>query len=68
MRCECCDRILSDFEATSKFKESNTYTNMCKACAKSLPSEIEIVGNSDLEEELFEEDVKQEDDDGYEED
>lgn len=32
MRCDCCNNILSDREATRKFKESGEYTNTCTNC------------------------------------
>ena len=50
MRCECCDRILSDSEATSKFAGSGEYTNMCGGCQGHLPKEVRIVTRVDLEE------------------
>lgn len=49
MRCQCCDHILTDFEATRKFKESQEYADMCNRCVKELPPEIEFVGRSDLD-------------------
>lgn len=51
MRCECCDRILSDSEATSKFAGSGLFTNMCKTCQGFMPKELKVVTRSDLEEE-----------------
>jgi hypothetical protein len=62
MRCECCDRILSDLEATSKFKGSGTYTNMCTTCIRSLPDDVEVVNRSDLEEDVYDEDFEEADD------
>jgi hypothetical protein len=51
MRCECCDRILSDEEATSKFVESGTYTNMCTGCLGFLPKEIKVATRQEKPEE-----------------
>lgn len=51
MRCECCDRILSDVEATSKFKESGAYTNMCTTCQGYLPKEVTIITRKEEPEE-----------------
>jgi hypothetical protein len=48
MRCVCCDVILTDFEATRKFKESNTYADMCTTCVKTLPDDIEFIVRGDL--------------------
>ncbi len=36
MRCSCCDRILNDFEATRKFKESGEYADVCNKCASTM--------------------------------
>jgi len=48
MRCNCCDKILNDFEATRRFKESNTYADMCNECVKELPDDIEFIVRGDL--------------------
>lgn len=47
MRCICCNHPLSDVEATRKFKESGTYTEMCDRCLKEIP-EIQTITRSDL--------------------
>jgi hypothetical protein len=68
MHCDCCDRLLSDSEATAKF-ESGAYVNMCTKCVGFLPKEVKILTRSDLENEEddeFYDDL--EEDDGDEED
>ena len=32
MHCECCDALLSDFEATRKDKRTGHYLNLCQSC------------------------------------
>lgn len=49
MRCECCDELLSDAEATAKFAGSGAYVGMCGECRKSLPSDLKIITRRDLE-------------------
>lgn len=48
MRCTCCDHILTDFEATRKFKSTGDYADMCNACVKELPPDIEFITRGDL--------------------
>lgn len=36
MRCYCCNNILSKAEATRKFSESGTFTEMCNVCLTSI--------------------------------
>lgn len=55
MRCECCNNILSDKEATARFFDENKeapprYVGMCKACQGFLPPEIKILTRSDFQE------------------
>lgn len=49
MRCVCCDRELTDAEATAKFVESGAYTEMCRTCIGFLPKGIKVHTRSDLE-------------------
>lgn len=67
MRCECCDKQLSDLEATAKFVNENAggpnrYTNMCNGCLKFLPPEVRIITRNDLPEELIEDEEIEEGD------
>lgn len=48
MRCNCCDKELSDSEATAKFVEKDgskphRYVEMCHECRGFLPPDIKIV-------------------------
>lgn len=74
MHCECCDALLDDVDATAKFTESGTYVNMCRACRKFLPRNLEVTLRSDLlrktreeeDSEIVDRDLYNEDEDGYE--
>lgn len=35
-RCFCCNNILKPSEATRRFKESGTYTEMCNTCLSTI--------------------------------
>jgi hypothetical protein len=67
VRCNCCNKILEDVEATAKFVGSGEYAEMCRTCIKTLPPEVKVKFRSDFvdDEEDFEE---EEEKDGYEED
>lgn len=56
MRCECCDVILEDIEATARFldvvdgvAQATRYVGMCRACQKWLPPEVTIITRPDLD-------------------
>lgn len=51
MRCDCCDRALSDMESTAKFADGR-YVNMCKKCQGFLPPETKVIQRYDLEKTL----------------
>jgi hypothetical protein len=73
MRCECCDRVLSDLEATAKFVDEDggaptRFVNMCTKCQSFLPKEVRIITREDLDNEVFDDDqFDQEWNYGYEE-
>ena len=46
MRCECCDKILSDYEATLIIKSTGEYADTCLKCLEGLG--IDIQGNNRL--------------------
>jgi hypothetical protein len=48
MHCDCCDKLLTDSEATAKF-ESGEYVSMCTKCREYLPKELKVFTRSDLE-------------------
>jgi hypothetical protein len=61
MRCECCNVLLTDSEATAKFAEpdgrkATRYVSMCNKCKEFLPKEIRILTRADLEEDETDED------------
>lgn len=49
MRCYCCNHLLSDFEATRRFKESKEFAEMCNECVKTLPSDVKFINRNDLD-------------------
>jgi len=60
MRCECCDKLLSDVEATARFHNEDKdapirYVGMCKKCMTFLPESSKILLRSDLENEHYDE-------------
>jgi len=54
MRCECCNRALSNQESTSKFL-SGEYTNMCNKCLSTIEEDVQTM-DSDIDGEDIEED------------
>ena len=61
MRCQCCNRVLSDWEATLRQASTGEFLDTCNKCLKGL--DISYIGREDLDpyEQIFEEG------DGYEE-
>lgn len=47
MRCDCCDRILSDYEACLKHAITGEYLNTCNKCLRGL--DIPIIAREDLD-------------------
>lgn len=58
MKCQCCDRTLSDYEATVKHKETGEYLDMCNPCRRSVVSmsPFEIQDRPDLLDEFHTDD------------
>lgn len=59
MRCECCNKILSDKEATARFFDEDKeaaprYVGMCTECQGFLPAEVKILTRSDFNEDSYE--------------
>jgi hypothetical protein len=50
MHCECCDAILSDFEATRKDRRTGLYLNLCQICfaESGLVGKIPTIDRRDL--------------------
>ncbi len=44
MRCDCCDKPLTDYECSLKSVEFGVYMNTCIKCLKGL--DIPVVGNA----------------------
>lgn len=55
MRCYCCNKILKPSEATRKFKESGSYTEMCDGCLAEI-TDVETVEGAGRDDEYFEDD------------
>jgi len=58
MRCDCCNRRLTDYESTLKHAELEHYMNTCLKCLKGL--DITVIGREDLAPH-FQEDASDED-------
>lgn len=61
MRCDCCDKLLDEVEATAKFAEKDgskptRFVNMCRTCQGFLPLDVRVVNRPDLEREEVSED------------
>lgn len=52
MRCTCCNQLLNTQESTRRFKESNSFVDMCNRCLDTISDEVDVTdGNSDYREE-----------------
>lgn len=67
MRCHCCNKMLSDFEATRKSVHTNEYLDMCNKCYATISDDLLTYERTDLydEEEDYEEDILSPDDYDY---
>ena len=45
MRCRACQEILTDFEATRKFKSFNDYVELCDKCYFTVIDDLEYHGD-----------------------
>lgn len=48
MRCECCNALLNDIDATAKFGDGR-FVNMCKKCREFLPKDVVVHVRADLD-------------------
>jgi hypothetical protein len=48
MRCYCCNKALSDYEATRKSVQTGQFLDMCNKCYGSVSSEILSLDRTDL--------------------
>lgn len=42
MKCSCCDRILTDFEATRKHAVVGCYIDLCQRCFKTVQQDANL--------------------------
>jgi hypothetical protein len=42
MRCVCCNKLLSDYEATLKHGETGQYLDTCSSCLDEIMSEVDL--------------------------
>jgi hypothetical protein len=60
MKCLCCDRILTDKEATRKHTVNGEYLDTCNSCLREIETDLGF-SISNLEgdlEEVFDEDIE----------
>jgi hypothetical protein len=48
MRCYCCNKALSDYEATRKSVSTGDFLDMCNKCYGSISSEVLAIERTDL--------------------
>ena len=48
MRCQACDRLLTDFESTRKSATYNEFLDLCNDCYKTIHDEVKAVERHDL--------------------
>ena len=48
MRCLACQRILSDFEATRRYSESQEFLDLCDSCYECVRGSFEVTERPDL--------------------
>ncbi len=56
MKCQACDKILSTQEATRRFKESNSFVDLCNKCLATIDDTIETVDSKYLEDDAYDDD------------
>ena len=55
MRCYCCNKALSDYEATRKSVQTGQFLDMCNKCYGSIASDVLAIERTDLRHEDDEE-------------
>ena len=48
MRCQCCNRALSNVEATRKFA-SGTFTDMCTKCLSTIEDSVDTIDSDTVD-------------------
>lgn len=46
MRCECCNKNLSDYESTLRRADTGEFVDICLKCLEDIP--IDTIGRKDL--------------------
>lgn len=57
MRCRCCDKKLSDFEATRKSIHTGEYLDMCNKCYNTISNQVLSYERYDLYDDEDEQDT-----------
>ena len=65
MRCYCCNKALSDYEATRKSVQTGQFLDMCNKCYGSISSEVLSIERTDLRHEDEEEEFQDMKNDDY---
>jgi len=48
LRCVCCNNLLSDYEATRRNIETNTFVDMCNECFSTVDGDMKTIDRLDL--------------------
>lgn len=65
MRCYCCNKALSDYEATRKSVSTGNFLDMCNKCYGSISGDVLSLERSDLRHENEEEEFHNVEKDDY---
>jgi len=65
MRCYCCNKALSDYEATRKSVSTGNFLDMCNKCYGSVSGDILALERTDLRHEDEEEEFHDVEKDDY---
>jgi hypothetical protein len=49
MHCDCCDKLLTEAEASARFVETGNFVDMCSECRSYLPAGLKWHSRADLE-------------------
>ena len=60
MHCSCCDRLLTDYEATRKDAHTFKFIDLCKNCFEDVKPFVSVIDRKDLitEQDLDEPDIE----------
>lgn len=48
MHCSCCDRLLTDYEATRKDAHTFKFIDLCKNCFEDIKPFVSVIDRKDL--------------------